>query len=79
MTKLEIFAEMMKENFYFSDEVHGTNHLEWNNDKTCITIYNNDCFEVHGIGVIGQAAEALNLCCTAYWNMCDRRLEVRVH
>lgn len=80
MTQLEIFAEIMKDNFYFSDEtVENKNHLEWYDDKTGITIFNDDCFSVHGIGNIGQAAELLGLCCTAYWDMYDRRLEIRVH
>lgn len=78
MTKLEIFAEIMKGNFYFSESVKDKNHLEWNDDNTSITIYNDDVFEVNGIGSIGQAAELLNLCCTAYWDMQDRRLQIRV-
>lgn len=79
MTKLEIFAEIMRNNFYFSGDVTGKNHLEWNDDKTSITIYNDDCFSVHGVGDIGQAAELLNLCCTARWDMYDKHLVIHVH
>lgn len=78
MTQLEIFAEIMKDNFYFSNEtVTNKNHLEWDDDKKGITIFNDDCLSVHGIGNIGQAAELLGLCCTAYCN--NQRLEIRVH
>lgn len=80
MTQLEIFAEIMKDNFYFSDKtVANKNHLEWDDDKTGITIFNDDCLSVHGIGNIGQAAELLGLCCTAYCNSYNQRLEIRVH
>lgn len=80
MTQLEIFAEVMKGNYYFSDKtIKKKNHLEWNDDKTIITIYNDDVFSVNGVGDIGQAAELLGLCCTAYWDMYDKRLEIRVH
>lgn len=80
MTKLEIFAEIMSNSYYFSDnDLRGKNHLEWNDDKTIITIYNDDVFSVKGVGDIGQAAELLGLCCTAYWDMYNQRLEIRVH
>ena len=79
MTKLEIFAEIMKDNFYFSENVTNRNHLEWDDEKTVVTIYNDDVFQVSGVGSIGQAAETLGLCCTTYWDMYDRRLQIRVH
>ena len=81
MTNLEIFAEIMKDNFYFSDKVMGKskNHLKWSDDRTLITIYNENALKVHGVGDIGQAAEVLNLCCTACWNVCDHRVELHVH
>lgn len=79
MTNLEIFAEIMRSNFYFSESVEKRNHLEWDDERTAITIYNDDDFRVSGVGSIGQAAEALGLCCTAYFSIYDRRLTIRVH
>lgn len=79
MTELEIFVEIMKNNYYFSEECEGRNHIEWNDDKTVVTIYGDDVHQVSGVGSIGQTAEILNLCCTAYWDFYDNRLEIRVH
>lgn len=79
MTNLEIFAEIMNNDFYFSENVTEKNHLEWDDEKTAITIFNDDSFSVHGVGSIGHAAELLNLCCTARWDIYNNRLEISIY
>lgn len=78
MTQLEIFAEYLRHNFYFTDTSYGVNKWEWNRAHTEITIYNSSRSRVSGLDCIGTMAHALNLCCTAYWNNDENRVEVRI-
>ena len=79
MTKLEIFVEIMKSNFYFSNEERGTNRLEVRDDENNVIIYGADADCIYGMASIGQVAETLHLSCYVHWNPYDKRIEAVVH
>jgi len=70
---------MCRNNYYFNNGTFNQNLLEIDEDGDAVTIFNEDDTHIMGVGDIGQAAEALDLCCTAYWNDRKRRVEIRVH
>lgn len=81
MTNVEIFAEIIRDNYYFSPEkINNPNRWEWDDEvRDHIVIWNDDSFSVKGLDCIGAAAASLDLCCNARWNEWKERVEVHVH
>lgn len=72
--------EILKDNFYFKDKVHGTNRMEYDNDCFVLFVYNSeDPLYINGADDIGLICHVLNLCCSVQYNKWKERIEFRIH
>lgn len=79
MTKLEIFVEMMKKSFSFSDKLEDRNFLDFNKEDGQVTIFSKTETSIYGVDEIGCAASALGLCCSVFYDTMEKRVEIFVH